>query len=64
MLHALYVQPSQPNSRVSLGKRWGLHLNCKLVLGPLGLRISFLFDLEHCDLLCYVCGFCCVVFAI
>ena len=24
MLHELYVRPSQPNHRVSLGNRWGL----------------------------------------
>ena len=32
-------------------------LSCKLVLGSLGLGISFLFDLEHCGLLCYLCDF-------
>ena len=57
MLHVLNVQPSQLNPRVSLGNRCVYVLGCKIVIGPLGLRMSFLFELEHCDLLCYLCDF-------
>ena len=57
MLHVIYMWPPQLNPRVSLGNFWVYVLGCKLVFGQLGLRTSFLFELEHCDLLCYCCDF-------
>ena len=57
MLHVLYVQPSQLTLEFHWLSTLVYVLSCKLVLGPLGFRISFLFELENCDLLCYLCDF-------